>query len=57
MSQCHSYLHKFAYSDEYKAHQDHGREYINELKGLLAEMPPSAAAKLAGQTVAGLYKL
>ena len=38
-------------------HQDHGREYMNELKGLLAEMPASAAAKLAGETVASLYKI
>ncbi len=38
-------------------HQDHGREYIKELKGLLAEMPASAAAKLAGQNVAALYKI
>jgi len=38
-------------------HQDHGREYMNELKGLLAEMPASAGAKLAGQTVAALYKI
>jgi predicted TIM-barrel fold metal-dependent hydrolase len=38
-------------------HQDHGREYMNELKGLLAEMPASSAAKLAGETVAALYKI
>jgi hypothetical protein len=30
---------------------------MNELKGLLAEMPASAAAKLAGQNVAAVYKL
>jgi hypothetical protein len=38
-------------------HQDHGGGYMNELKGLLAEMPATAAAKLAGQGVAELYKL
>ncbi len=38
-------------------HQDHGREYMKELRGLLAEMPPSAAAKLAGQNAADLYRI
>jgi predicted TIM-barrel fold metal-dependent hydrolase len=38
-------------------HQDHGREYMNELKGLLAEMPAASGAKLAGETVASLYKI
>ena len=38
-------------------HQDHGREYMKELRGLLAEMPADAAAKLAGQNVAALYKI
>jgi hypothetical protein len=30
---------------------------MNELKGLLAEMPASSGAKLAGETVASLYKI
>ncbi len=38
-------------------HQDHGREYMKELRGLLAEMPSSAAEKLAGRNVADLYKI
>ena len=36
-------------------HQDHGRGYMKELRGMLAEMPASAAAKIAGQNVAKLY--
>jgi predicted TIM-barrel fold metal-dependent hydrolase len=38
-------------------HHDHSREYMKELKGLLAEMPAASAAKLAGETVAALYKI
>jgi predicted TIM-barrel fold metal-dependent hydrolase len=38
-------------------HADHGGEYMRELKELLAEMPAAAATKLAGQTVAALYRI
>jgi predicted TIM-barrel fold metal-dependent hydrolase len=38
-------------------HADHGGEYMKELKGLLAEMPAGAAARLAGANVAALYRI
>ncbi len=36
-------------------HADHGGEYMKKLRGLMAEMPAGAAAKLAGLNVASLY--
>ena len=36
-------------------HADHGGHYMKELKELMAAMPASAAAKLAGHNVAALY--
>jgi predicted TIM-barrel fold metal-dependent hydrolase len=38
-------------------HQDHGRGYMKELRGMLAEMPASSAAKIAGQNAANLYAI
>ncbi|MGH7864115.1 MAG: amidohydrolase family protein [Candidatus Binataceae bacterium] len=38
-------------------HQDHGRAYMDELRGMLKAMPESARAKVAGANVAQVYHL
>ncbi len=38
-------------------HADHGGEYMKELKELLATLPATSAAKIAGANVANLYRI
>jgi len=47
---------RFVWATDYP-HSDHGSDYVDELDALLARMPAAAAAGLAGENAARLYRL
>jgi predicted TIM-barrel fold metal-dependent hydrolase len=47
---------RFLWATDYP-HTDHGADYVHELDELLGRLSPAAAAAIAGQNAARLYRL